>query len=152
MTGQLKVASWNVCLGLSNKKDFVEYEIKKEKIDICCLQECEVPVNLDEKMLTFNDYNLELEDNIYKKRTGIYINNKISYTRRNDLETKNSNIVIIDVSDLREYRIINVYRSFVTYDNDRPIDKFQNQLSIISNALKESPAKIPIILGDFNLE
>ena len=53
---------------------------------------------------------------------------------------------------MREYRIINVYRSFVTYDNDRPIDKFQNQLSIISNALNESPAKIPIILGDFNLD
>ena len=95
MTSQLKVASWNVCLGLTNKKDYIEHKIKEEKIDICCLQECEVPINLDEKMLTFKDYNLELEDNVHKKRTGIYINNKISYTRRRDLEAKNSNIIII---------------------------------------------------------
>ena len=67
MNSQLKVASWNVCLGLTNKKDYIAHKIKKEKIDICCLQECEVPIGLDEKMLTFKDFKLELEDNIYKK-------------------------------------------------------------------------------------
>ena len=152
MTHQLKVASWNVCLGLTNKKDFIIHEIRKEQIDICCLQECEVSCTLDENTLSFRDYSIELEENTYKKRTGIYINNRVSYNRRKDLESQNCNIVIIDISEDRDYRIINVYRSFSTYNNERPIDKFQNQLMIIQRAILESPSKIPIIVGDFNLD
>ena len=53
MNHQLKVASWNVCLGLTNKKDFIIHEITKEQIDICCLQECEVSCTLDEKHFVF---------------------------------------------------------------------------------------------------
>ena len=152
MTHQLKVVSWNVCLGLTNKKDLIIHEIRKEQIDICCLQECEVSSTLDENILSFRDYSIELEENTYKKRTGIYINNRVSYNRRKDLESQNSNIVIIDISEDRDYRIINVYRSFSTYNNERPIDKFQNQLMIIQRAILESPSKIPIIVGDFNLD
>ena len=152
MSSGLKIASWNICLGLSNKKDFLAYELNKERIDVCCLQECEVPVRLDEKTLTLNNYKLELETNEHKKRTGIYISNRITYLRRNDLEELNTNIVIIDVSDVNEYRIINVYRSFSTYNNDHPLDKFISQLRIIRNAVNALPKKIPIVLGDFNLD
>jgi exonuclease III len=67
MSSGLKIASWNICLGLSNKKDFLAYELNKERIDVCCLQECEVPVRLDEKTLTLNNYKLELETNEHKK-------------------------------------------------------------------------------------
>ena len=152
MSNELIISSWNVCLGLTNKKDFIEHEIVKEKIDICCLQECEVPSNIDEKTLTFAGFKIELEDNDQKKRTGIYIRNTISYQRRRELEEPNCNIVIIDVSDVNEYRIINVYRSFSTYNNMRPIDKFINQLKIIKNAIIDGHNKIPIVIGDFNLD
>ena len=152
MSNELVIASWNVCLGITNKKDFIEHEIVKEKIDICCVQECEVPNNIDEKTLTFAGYNIELEDNDYKKRTGIYVRNTISYQRKRELEEPNSNIVIIDVSDVNDYRIINVYRSFSTYNNMRPIDKFNNQLEIIKRAIIDGRNKIPIIVGDFNLD
>ena len=54
-----------------NKKDFIAHEIVKENIDICCLQECEVPKTVDEKTLTFAGYKIELEDNDDKKRAGI---------------------------------------------------------------------------------
>ena len=103
MSAELVIASWNVCLGMLHKKDFIAHEINKENIDICCLQECEVPNTVDESTLTFPGYKIELEDNDIKKRTGIYIRNNISYQRRRDLEETNNNIVIIDVSDVNEY-------------------------------------------------
>ena len=42
MEGQIKIASWNLCLGLANKKDYVASMIKENKIDICCVQEIDI--------------------------------------------------------------------------------------------------------------
>ena len=38
----MKVATWNLCLGLSNKKDTVLNEIELNSIDVCCMQETEL--------------------------------------------------------------------------------------------------------------
>ena len=46
--------------------------IKKEEIDICCLQEIDLPTDYDEKLLTFKGYDLITEKNDFKKRTGMY--------------------------------------------------------------------------------
>ena len=35
MTEKIKIANWNVCLGLANKKDYVAEMIKLNNIDIC---------------------------------------------------------------------------------------------------------------------
>ena len=67
MSAELVIASWNVCLGMIHKKDFIAHEINKEKIDICCLQECEVPNTVDESTLTFPGYKIELEDMTLRK-------------------------------------------------------------------------------------
>ena len=37
-------AKWNLCLGLSNKKDLMKEIITAERLDICCIQETEIPV------------------------------------------------------------------------------------------------------------
>ena len=39
----VKIATWNVCLGLKSKKEYVKSKIIEEKIDICCIQESEIP-------------------------------------------------------------------------------------------------------------
>ena len=41
----VKIATWNVCLGLKNKKTYVSNTIEDNKIDICCIQECEIEKN-----------------------------------------------------------------------------------------------------------
>ena len=97
MTRQLKLATWNLCLGLSNKKDIVTSYLKLHSVDVCCLQETEIPLNFPENILSTGGYNLELELNDNKKRTGIYIRNDIKYKRREDLEIKNHHLVIIDI-------------------------------------------------------
>ena len=56
-------------------------------------------------------YQLELESNAIKARTGFYVKNNIKFKRRTDLEGLNSNLVIIDFEGRGEVsRIINLYR------------------------------------------
>ena len=47
MEDQIKIASWNLCLGLMNMKNYVTQLIMDEKIDICCLQEIDLKPNID---------------------------------------------------------------------------------------------------------
>ena len=109
MSTSIKLATWNLCLGLQNKKDYVSHKLNQENIDICCLQECEIPIDLEDKQLTLRDYKIELEDNQRKKRTGILIHNRINYERKRNLEDINTNLVIIDINGAIEYRLVNVY-------------------------------------------
>ena len=91
----LKLRSWNLCLGLPNKKDIVTNYLKMQNLDICCLQETEVPVNFPESILNTGGYFFELELSDGKKRAGIYIHRDIIYKRREDLESKNCHVVVV---------------------------------------------------------
>ena len=82
---QMNIATWNLCLGLPNKKDLVCDYLVKNKINACCLQETEIPMNFPEDVLNCNDYVIELEQNTVKKRVGIYIHKDTKYVRRKDL-------------------------------------------------------------------
>ena len=50
---KIKIATWNLCLGLTNKKDYVLQIITVNKIDICCMQEIDVKKDYDCNLLTF---------------------------------------------------------------------------------------------------
>ena len=97
MTNNYKLGTWNLCLGLSNKKDIVTSYLKLNNLDLCCLQETEIPNNFPENFLSTGGYNLELKLNDCKKRAGIYIRCDIKYKRRKDLEIKNHHLVIVDL-------------------------------------------------------
>ena len=107
-----KIASLNLCLGLKNKKEAVKRLIIENDIDIMCMQETEVPVDFPTDLLTFKGYLYENESNQFKSRCGMLISNKISYTRRTDLEIVNMHVMIIDLNDVHKTRIINIYRPF----------------------------------------
>ena len=115
-----KIATLNLCLRLSNKKDMVRRLISEEKIDILCLQETELLNNLDHKLIQFPGFEYESEINESKSRVGTYINSKIEYIRRYDLEGKSCHMVIIDLKSTPGMRIINFYRSFNPPDNQSP--------------------------------
>lgn len=53
---QTKIGTLNLCLGLSNKKDLVKKMIIDEKIDILCLQETELEINVDQNLMSFNGF------------------------------------------------------------------------------------------------
>ena len=111
MTSKINIATWNLCLGIANKKDTVTSYLTFNNIQVCCLQETEIPMSFPEKILNCGGYNIELEMNTVKKRSGIYIQKDIKYVRRLDLEKENHHIVIIDVMSKITLRIISLYRS-----------------------------------------
>ena len=108
----VRIASWNICLGLINKKDYVYKTVKVNNIDICLLQEVEIGHDYDHTLLTEKDLKIKVEKNDIKLRSAIIIRDNIMYERRQDLEGKNLGIVIIDLNGNDKYRIVNVYRSF----------------------------------------
>ena len=85
----VKLASWNLCFGLANKKDLVSKIILENEIDICAMQEIDIPSGYDTNILTFKDYGPITENNDLKQRTGMYIQNGINYTRKSEQEGVN---------------------------------------------------------------
>ena len=148
MLNSIKFGTWNLCLGLANKKDIVTETLTRKNVSICCLQETEIPTGFPENVLNCGGYNIELESNDSKKRAGIYIRRDVRYKRRHDLEEPNYHIVIIDVVCNINMRIINLYRSFRPPGMVSPETFFFNQLRIIKNALSNNC----YIMGDFNLD
>ena len=61
MIEHIKIATWNLCLGLFHKKDYVKATLHKYNIDILNLQEAEIKEGLNEKILNIPGYSLETE-------------------------------------------------------------------------------------------
>ena len=93
----IKIGTWNLCLGLPNKKELVLQTLQRNKIDICCLQETELSANFPVEILGSSEYCFEAEINFTKRRVGVYLNKRLKYERREDLEEENRHIVIIDI-------------------------------------------------------
>ena len=117
MEGKINIASWNLCLGLLNKKDYVSQMIISNKIDICCLQEIELKQDIG--------YSLLAESNYLKSRVGIYVKYGINYVRRADLELRNNGMIILDINMKSKYRLINLYRSFNPTDGSSQRDIYR---------------------------
>ena len=64
----LKIATWNMCLGLFHKKDYVRNILHEHQIDILTLQETEIQEDTDFKNLQIKGFTLEIETNTKKKR------------------------------------------------------------------------------------
>ena len=143
-----RIATLNLCLGLRSKKEEVKRLIIENKIDIFCLQETEIPVDYPVELLTFKGYNYENETNDVKSRCGIYVSKTISYVRRNDLESKNLHVIIIDINDSKKHIVITLYRTFNPQNSIPQRQFFEAQLSLI----KDNITKNMINLGDFNLD
>ena len=143
-----KIATWNLCLGLLNKRDIVLNELNNKKIDVCCLQEIELDTNVPYEILGNNLYRFEPERNTCKKRVGIFINKNVKYKRRDDLEPVNRHLIIIDLMLNTPLRIITIYWSFRPPDGRSPTDFFKDQLTV----MYQNCTRNTIILGDFNLD
>ena len=148
----IKVATWNVCLGIRNKKDYIIDTLRKENIDICMIQEAEIPKDYPTNLLSSIDYKIESENCSVKARCAALIKNNINYTRRQDLEGEDNCIIVFDLKVENNYRLINVYRTFNPPANRTLKEKFTLQMNQIHLALNENPNLIPIVLGDFNLD
>ena len=131
-----------------SKKNIVRNLILDEKIDVLCLQETEIEINLDHNLMSFPGYNYENENSPYRRRVGCYVNSNLKYVRRIDLEGNGLHLIIFDIKTVVDLRVINVYRSFNPPNNGNPRDYFLSQLEHIRNAYTQNT----ILMGDFNLD
>ena len=137
---------------MSNKKDIVYDTLRHEEVEICGLQEVNLKKDYPVNLIASKDYKIEIEKHKHLARTAIVIKNNIEYVRREDLETEDTSVVIIDTKTVNAYRIINVYRNFAPPNNQSQKDHFAAQLLVIKNALRELNGINPILIGDFNLD
>ena len=103
------IATWNLCLGLSNTKDYVHQTLHEQKIDVCLLQEEEIEKDFPLQLITSKNYKLEVENNSRKARCAIAFKDNIKYTRRNDLDDIDLGFTVIDINNLNNNRLIKVY-------------------------------------------
>ena len=54
----IKLATWNLCLGLINKKMYVTEMMKLNRIDVCCLQEIDIKPSYNHEILSWKGYSL----------------------------------------------------------------------------------------------
>ena len=148
----VKIASWNLCLGLKKKKEYVLNTLRQEKIDICLLQEVDIPRDYPTNILSSKDYKLEVEKSTVKSRCAILIKNNIDYTRREDLESIDLSLCVIDVNGSENWRIINCYRLFNPPNNQSQSEHFALQLERTNDILSNPNGRKIIIAGDFNLD
>ena len=148
----VKIASWNLCLGLKKKKEYVLNTLRQENIDICLLQEVDIPRDYPTNILSSKDYKLEVEKSTVKSRCAILIKNNIDYTRREDLESIDLSLCVIDVNGSENWRIINCYRLFNPPNNQSQSEHFALQLERINDILSNPNGRKIIIAGDFNLD
>ena len=73
----IKLSTWNICLGLKNKKDYIYQVIDKKEIDVCLLQEVEIDKDYDANLLTNGQFKIEVEKNKIKARAAILIKDNI---------------------------------------------------------------------------
>ncbi len=144
----MRIATWNLCLGLFHKKDYVRTLLYKKNIDILTLQEAELSPDLQLENLQIKGYSIEVENNNKKRRVAIYIKNSISYKRRVDLEKESLHVIILDVESSPPIRLITIYRTFNPQCGCTPRENFRKQLNIINDATTPST----ILLGDFNID
>ena len=144
----LNIATWNLCLGLFHKKDYVRKLLYENNIDILNLQETELGPDIDLNNLNIKGYVLEVETNENKKRVATYIKTSVQYKRRNDLEKPNLHLIILDIQASSQVRIITLYRTFRPQDASSPRENFKKQLHLINEATTNNT----VLLGDMNLD
>ena len=106
------MATWNLCLGLQHKKDYIKRLLNENEIDVLNLQETEIPGEMNTKILDIPDYTLEVEKSLSKRRVATYVSKKVKYKRRFDLEIEGGHMVVIDILGPPQTRIVNLYRPF----------------------------------------
>ena len=99
----MNVATWNVCLGFKNKKDYIYETLRENEIMICAIKEAEIKKDFDPMMLSSKDYKIEVEKSSSKARLAMLFHNSISYERKFNLEQEDSSVIVVDINVKNKY-------------------------------------------------
>ena len=102
----LRIATWNCCLGLFNKKDAVSLLLEENSIDILALQETEITKDMGITPFHIRGFTCEIEESLALARTACYVSNTINYQRRSDLEKADIHVIIMDILEGKTYAFL----------------------------------------------
>jgi exonuclease III len=146
-SNNLKMATWNLCLGVSNKRDYIRNTLIETRIDILNMQETELHEKTDPTQLSIKRYKLALKKSMMKIRVGMYISNNVKYRRGVDLEMQDGHMIIIDLKLKPEVRLINIYRPFKPPQGSE-VKFFNKQIECLQHVITMNI----IIMGDCNID
>ena len=125
--------------------------MRKNKIDIICLQEVELSCEDDLSLLEINGYVMEVEKSSGKKRSMLYISNAIQYERHHEKEQENSHVILISITqNNKTVQLASINRAFKLSSNKTHKEEFADQLKVIREFIGNERASL--LIGDLNLD
>jgi len=148
---QIKICTWNICLGILHKMYLVKKFIKENDIDILCIQEAELKAEDNMDLIHIPGFNLETENTSenFKIRTLTYIREGIVYERMNQFEKENAHVICIKLVK-ENINLASLYRTYKLTHLTNHKTAFEEQVGILGRFLNTGANNI--IVGDFNLE
>ena len=145
----INVCTWNLCLGLQYKIDYVREILFNEKIDVLCLQETELEGGLGLENLKINGYELEADyaDTI---RSLVYVSSALVYERLKNTG-RDKNLIVLKIIHQKHpsLYISAIYRPWKDENGLTQGQAFADQVLEMKRLI---PAREEcIVLGDFNI-
>ena len=147
----LKICTWNVCLGARCKLSSIKEILNKHDIDILCLQEVDIRMDEDLDFYRMEGYTLEIENvtQLFKRRTLMYLSNNIIYKRESNVEAEDNHLIVVRLVK-QEILIASLYRTYQLTRHENHTAAFNEQIHVLSQVLNNENRVV--ILGDFNLD
>jgi len=140
----LKIFSWNACLGVFNKLNYVTSTIMNDSPDVFFIQEAEINHDLENSLIQIQNYDLIRSENFPKSRLICYVKNslKFSFQTFNGIE-----LILVKT---KNYDIFGLYCPFKLSETINRLDYLKSMIEAIKTH-KRASKKLAII-GDLNLD
>ena len=112
-TKQIKICTWNICLGILHKMYLVKTFILEHNIDILCIQEAEVKMEDNIDLIHIQGFSLEIEKTSgnFSRRSLLYIREEITYERMVRLEREDAHVICIKLLH-NNIGVASMYRTY----------------------------------------
>jgi len=135
----IKIATWNVCLGIFQKTSITQYFHNKFDLDILIITEAEIKPHHDFEILNIPNYQLMTPNMRSNTRIMAYVKTKLKPT----LNRTNDNLETISLT-INHIKILGVYRQF-------KLTHHRNSTDQIVDLCREVEDH-DVIIGDLNLD
>ena len=142
-----KIATWNICLGISNKLKHIEETLNSEKIDIMFIQEAEIQNQTNESYYNIKNYKFLVSNTIKsgKSRLCCYIKDYLK-VKVNLIENFTTEVISLTVGEIT---INGIYRPFKIPHHNNHAEYIEDMITTLNGI---STTKYTLLLGDFNLD
>jgi len=132
-TKQIKICTWNVCLGILHKIQLIKEFVLEKEIDVLCIQEAEIKMDDDISLLGIQGFSLELEktSQMYSRRTLIYIRESMNYERMSQFEKEDAHVICIKIP-AENMCLASIYRTYKLTHKNSHLVAIEEQIFVLN--------------------